>query len=280
MNTLIFADVHLKVDPANRATLDEFTAFLRSVDPAHVRRVIIVGDLFDFWFEYKHAVFSGYFDVLHALARLRDAGVDMHLICGNHDFWAGRFFDERLGVRVHPDAYECELDGRRALFVHGDGVNPADKAYRTYKRFARWWVPVRLFSLLHPDWAMAIAQRVSHASRSRQDVAGAARLAEVEASRAFARAQIESGRADLVVCGHTHVAAYEEIRSPRGTGIYVNTGGWREDKAYWLWDGKTLRRYVGPVNAPRPAPISEARQEGQRVSLPVVDVAREEPGQS
>lgn len=278
MNTLIFADVHLKVDPANRAALDEFTAFLRSIDPAEIRRIVIVGDLFDFWFEYRHAVFSGYFDVLHALARLRDGGVEIHLICGNHDFWAGRFFEETLGIRVHPDEFACELDGRRALFVHGDGVNPADSAYRTYKRFARWWVPVKLFGLVHPDWAMSIAQRVSRASRSRQDIAGQARQAEVEASRIFAREQIGSGRADIVVCGHTHVAAYEEFAGPKGAGVYVNTGGWREDKAYWVWNGETLRRFQGPVNERRPAPILGIDK--RKGVLPAIDVAREEPGQS
>ncbi len=278
MNTLIVADVHLKVDPANRAALDEFTAFLKSVDPAQVRRIVIVGDLFDFWFEYRHAVFSGYFDVLHALATLRDAGVEMHLVCGNHDFWAGRFFDEQLGIRVHPDEFACDLDGRRALFVHGDGVNPADKGYRAYKRFARWWVPVKLFGLLHPDWAMGIAQRISHASRSRQDVHGKARQAEVEASHDFAKSLIESGRADIVVCGHTHVAAYEEFPSPRGTGLYVNTGGWQEEKAYWLWNGEALRRYRGAFAERRPAPLSEL-EHGQRADLRVVDVPREEPGQ-
>ncbi len=279
MKTLIFADVHLKVDPANRAALDEFTAFIRSIDPADIGRIVIVGDLFDFWFEYKHAVFSGYFDVLRALAALRDAGVEMHLICGNHDFWAGRFFEEQLGVHVHPDKYLCELDGRRALFVHGDGVNPADKGYREYKKFARWWVPVKLFGLVHPDWAMALAQRISHASRSRQDVHGQARQVEVEASRAFAKEQIETGRADIVVCGHTHVPAYEEFTSPRGTGIYMNTGGWQEEKAYWLWDGASLRRFRGLVRERRPAPIVESG-EGQRVAAIPIEIPRQESGQS
>lgn len=278
MNTLIFADVHLKVDPANRAVLDEFVAFLRSIDPSEIRRIVVVGDLFDFWFEYRHAIFAGYFDVLHALAQLRDAGVEMHLVCGNHDFWAGGFFEGTLGIHVHPDEYLCNLDGRPALFVHGDGVNPKDTTYRAYKRFARWWLPVRLFGLVHPDWAMAIAQRVSHASRSRQDVHGQARLAEVEASRSFARAQIESGRASIVVCGHTHVAAYEEFTAPTGAGVYINTGGWQEEKAYWVWNGESLRRYRGPVNDRRPAPILEV-EKGKAV-LPAIDVAREEPGQS
>ncbi len=279
MKTLIFADVHLKVGPANREYLGEFVRFLRSIDPGEINRVVIVGDLFDFWFEYRHVVFSGYFDVLRALADLREAGVELHLICGNHDFWAGRFFENDLGFQVHADEYSFRLGERTTLFVHGDGVNPVDTSYRLYKRFARFPMVVGLFRLLHPDWAMALAQRLSHASRSRQDVEGNARRAEVEASRAFARGVIESGRAEVVVCGHTHVAAYEEIPTARGAGVYINTGGWLEERAYWLWDGATFRRYRGLLSERRPAPISEVEQR-KSAELGAIDVARQETDQA
>jgi UDP-2,3-diacylglucosamine hydrolase len=279
MKTLIFADVHLKVDAANRDYLVEFVRFLRSIDPAEIGRVVVVGDLFDFWFEYRHVVFSGYFDVLRALADLREAGVEFHLICGNHDFWAGRFFERDLGFQVHREEFLCRLGDRTALFIHGDGVNPADTGYRLYKRIARSPIVVWLFRLVHPDWAMALAQRLSSASRSRQDVAGRARRAEVEASRAYARGVIASGRADLVICGHTHVVAHEEFPNDRGAGTYINTGGWLEERAYWLWDGAALGRYQGLLTERRPAPVSQIEQR-QHAELGAIDVARQEADQA
>jgi len=280
MKTLIFADVHLKVDPASREKLNEFVRFLRSINPAEFRRVIIVGDLFDFWFEYRHVVFSGYFDVLRVLGDLREAGVEFHLICGNHDFWAGRFLEEHLGFRIHRQEFHCQLGERSALFVHGDGVNPADRGYRAYKRFVQLPPIVWLFGrLIHPDWAMAIAQRFSHASRNRQDLGGAARQTEVRAALDFARGIIESGRAEIVVCGHTHVSAHEEIATGRGAGVYINTGGWLEDRAYWIADGASLERFQGLLTQRRPAPLSGVEQR-QRPAAGMVEVARHETGQA
>ncbi len=279
MKTLIFADVHLKVGAANQEHQDQFVRFLRSIDPAEIGRVIIVGDLFDFWFEYRHVVFSGYFDVLRALGDLREAGVEFHLICGNHDFWAGRFLRDYLGFHIHRDEFVCRLGERTALFVHGDGVNPADRGYRAYKRFAQFPPVVWLFGRLHPDWAMAFAQRFSHASRNRQDVGGAARKAEVIAAREFARGVIESGRAEIVVCGHTHVAAHEEIAMARGAGTYINTGGWLEEQTYWLADGTALHRFTGLVTERRSAPLLGVEQ-GDRPTAGMVEVARHKPGQA
>ncbi len=279
MKTLIFADVHLKVGPANREHLAEFVRFLRSIDPNEIHRVIIVGDLFDFWFEYRHAVFSGYFDVLRALGDLREAGVEFHLICGNHDLWAGRFLRDHLGFQIHRQEFVCRLGERTALFVHGDGVNPADRGYRAYKRFAQFGPVVWLFGLLHPDWAMAVAQRFSRASRNRQDVSGAARQAEVRAASEFARDVIESGRAEIVVCGHTHVAAHEEMPAPRGKGVYINTGGWLEDRAYWISDGDSLQRFEGLLPERRTAPLLTIER-GNRPDAAVVEITRHETGQA
>ena len=101
MKTLIFADVHLEVGPSGEKTLREFTEFLRQIDPEEFECTVILGDLFDFWFEYKHVVFSAYFDVLRAFADLHERGMAFHLICGNHDFWAGKFLEQRLGFTIH-----------------------------------------------------------------------------------------------------------------------------------------------------------------------------------
>lgn len=237
MKTLVFADVHLKGHGEDAATLDEFVAFLRSIDPVEFPRIVMLGDLFDFWFEYRHVIFSEYFEVLRALADLRDAGAELHLVCGNHDFWAGRFLRDDLGMHVHPDEFLLDDHGLRVLFVHGDGVNPRDWTYRLYKRFARWPIVVGTFRMLHPDFAMGFARFVSRLSRSRKGE-HFNKEPEIRAVREHARVRIERGDADVVISGHTHAIddATWQFDGER-TGRYLNTGDWMLERCYLVWDG-------------------------------------------
>jgi hypothetical protein len=126
---------------------------------------------------------------------------------------------------------------------------------------------------------MAIAGRVSRASRRRNAPNERLRLPEIASIRRFAREAIGSGRADIVVCAHTHRAAYEEFESPAGRGLYINTGGWIDERAYWIWDGEEFARYRGLLTERQRAPVSKP-DERQRVALGPVNVAREEPDEA
>ena len=238
MRTLVFSDVHLAVAEGGRERREIFIAFLRSIDPTEVNRIVIVGDLFDFWFEYKHVVFSGYFDVLRALAALKDGGVEFHFAVGNHDFWAGDFLKDQLGFSIHSDPFTLDFGDRRVLFIHGDGINPKDKSYRVYKRIARWRPVVWAFSLLHPDWAMALAQAISGGSRHFFQAKDLSQGSEVKPLRDFAARTLAAGEADVVVCGHSHYPMMEECPTPEGLGLYINSGDWLYHRSYVEWDGK------------------------------------------
>lgn len=242
MKTLIFADVHLKVSSAEQQRLQDFVAFVRRIDPKEYDRVIILGDLFDFWFEYRHVIFSGYFDVLRALADLRDAGIDLHLICGNHDFWAGRFLEESLGITIHRDRYELTMGDKNVLFTHGDGINPADVGYRIFKKIMKNRLAIWAFGMIHPDWAMAIAQVASHSSRKLLTADDPSENAEVRAMSEFAKGILTREEVDVVFCGHTHHPVEEEFETKRGIGIYINTGDWLSHRTYIDWDGQLFER--------------------------------------
>ena len=245
--TLIFSDVHLKVHPGEERQHREFVSFLRQFRPPEYDRIICLGDLFDFWFEYRHVIFSGYFDVLRAFADLRDAGVELHLICGNHDFWAGRFLREELGFQVHQDGVTLPLGSQRVQFVHGDGINPTDRSYRLYKRFARNPLVVSLFRAIHPDWAMALAQWVSHGSRSLLQEYDPATGPEARALAAYAETELRAGRADVVLCGHAHAPSRIESEN----GLYLNTGDWLQNRSYVIWDGAGFALHrAGEPHAP------------------------------
>lgn len=236
--TLIFSDVHLKVKSADRPRHQEFIDFLRAHGPDEFDRIICVGDLFDFWFEYRHVIFSDYFDVLRALADLHDAGVELHLVCGNHDFWAGRFLGGQLGFHIHKNAVELPFGPERVHFVHGDGIDPKDHGYHIYKKVARNPVVIALFRLLHPDWAMGIARAVSHGSRTLKTPENFYEGPNAVALREHARRLLADGKATTVVCGHAHAATIEEFPTPGGTGRYINTGDWIDHRSHLIWDGQ------------------------------------------
>ena len=238
MKTIIFSDVHLHVISDGKARMDTFLKFLRQIDGSDVEQIIVLGDLFDFWFEYREVIFSEYFDVLRAFADLRDQGVELHLACGNHDFWAGRFLEDHLGFEVHRDPVIIPLNGFRVLLAHGDGLNSGDYGYRIYKRFARAKPIIWLFSLLHPDFAMRIARIVSRGSRhfSSPDTDGEG--GESKAIRSYAMKQLMAGDVDVVMCGHSHYPVIEEHDTPNGAGLYINSGDWIRNRSYVVWDGE------------------------------------------
>ncbi len=239
--TVLFSDVHLKTGEDGRRQRVDFVRFLQSLGSQDCARLICVGDLFDFWFEYRHACFSGYFDVLRAFAAMRDAGVELHLICGNHDFWAGRFLRDEVGFAIHPDRAELDFGGKRALIFHGDGVNKTDRAYRAYKRVARNPLVVGAFRMIHPDLAMRIAQGVSHGSRTLLGVDNPEDGPEARALRDHARGLLASGAADIVVCGHAHAPAMEDHPTPGGGGMYINTGDWITQRTHVVWQDGVFR---------------------------------------
>jgi UDP-2,3-diacylglucosamine hydrolase len=235
MRAVIVSDVHLNVASDGRSTMECFTRFLRSLEYDNLHRFVVLGDLFDFWFEYGHVIFSGYFEVLREFAAMRDAGIELHFVCGNHDFWAGRFLRNDLGFAIHADETLLEFDDRRVLLVHGDGINPDDVSYRLYKRVARARPVVALFRLLHPDWAMAIAQGVSRGSRHMKSAEDVSEGPEVEPQRRFAAQTLQSGRADAVMCGHSHYPTIESMPAAEGEGLYINTGDWLYHRSYIEW---------------------------------------------
>ena len=261
MRTLVFSDVHLDVTERGRDRMARFVAFLRSIDPNAVNRVIVLGDLFDFWFEYRHVAFSGYFDVLRVFADLRDAGVELHFFCGNHDFWAGRFLREQLGFAVHTEPATLAFGTRRVLLCHGDGLNPRDADYRVYKRIARSALARWLFGKLHPDRAMGLALRVSRTSRRATEAPEPGGGPEVNALEAYARGVLASGGADVVMLGHSHHPVRKEYPAPGGTGLYVNTGDWIWHQSFVEWDGEDfLLRELGAKTAAEQVADPEAPQ--------------------
>ena len=228
------SDLHLgasypKAHP-NREAL--FRRFLEE-KASRASHLFILGDLFEFWMEYRNFIPKGHFRTLAALGRLVEGGVEVHYLSGNHDFNLGGFFQAQLGVRIHDFELPFDLQGKRLLLLHGDGLAASDWKYRILKRIIRHPAANLAFRLLHPDWGMGIAYAVSKASRDKHQN----RPRKMDEYEAASRALLVSGKYDLVMHGHTHASFVKEFPE----GVYVNSGEWLYEMKYVVMEAGECR---------------------------------------
>jgi UDP-2,3-diacylglucosamine hydrolase len=226
--TVIISDLHLGAVPD---TVRQ--AFLRFARHWHGKAdaLLINGDLFDFWCEFRTVVPSEHFHTLRALADLRDSGVRLILIGGNHDAWGGPFLENKIGIELAEGPVELELGGRRSLVAHGDGIGPGDVGYKILKRFLRSRPVCRAMRLVHPDMACSIARRVSRTPERIEH--GFVRAKERSAVLEQYAVDTLERRPDLdfVVFAHSHTPALKHVGDGR---YYVNSGDWVNHKTYTI----------------------------------------------
>lgn len=223
---VVVSDIHLGAVP--KPTERAFRDFLQR-EASNASGLLINGDLFDFWFEYRSVIPRRHFRVLATLADLVESGVPVWFMGGNHDAWGGSFLEEEVGITVLDRPTRMELAGRQALVAHGDGVGEGDLGYRVLKSVIRHPLTVGAFRLLHPDFGTRVAGRVSttHEKAEPGDTSGVSRA---EPIRDWAREQIRADSTlQLVVAGHSHIPEIEEVEPGR---YYVNSGDWVSNRSY------------------------------------------------
>jgi len=220
------SDVHLGV--ASSETERAFLAWLEHCG-AEASRVILNGDLFDFWFEYRSVIPRGYTKILGALSSLVDSGVPILLLGGNHDWWGGDFLTTEIGVEFLQEPTVLELQGRKTFLAHGDGLGSGDLGYRLLRLVLRG-TPTRFaFRWLHPDVGARVARRLSK-TRVHPGGPSEKQMARSEFLERWAGDQLAaSPDLDLVVLGHTHVPILKEVFPGR---FYLNAGDWLANKSY------------------------------------------------
>ncbi|MBI9073576.1 MAG: UDP-2,3-diacylglucosamine diphosphatase [Melioribacteraceae bacterium] len=196
-----------------------------------VTKLFILGDLFDYWFEYRKVTQRGFFRLFTALQDLTDAGVEVHYLIGNHDFMHRDFFEKELGVKLYKDPVEMIIEGKKFFLAHGDGLVKNDTGYKILKvilrnKFLQWF-----YSLVHPDFGIWIASSMSKGSR---DYTSEKNYGEEDGLIESATNKIKSGF-DYVIMGHTHNRIHKKIDN----GEYINLGTWIVKPCYGLYkDGK------------------------------------------
>lgn len=239
----LIGDTHLGVGPADLER--RLVEFLRHL-PGKAKSLVINGDLFDFWFEWRTVIPKEHFRTLVTLTEIREAGVDVLMVAGNHDCWGGEFLSREVGVRYQLGAWEGIAAGWRTRIDHGDGLRVIeDRKYRALRRVLRHRLAIRAFRWVHPDLGTRLARGSSSASRSyraRDEGAGL---------RAVAHSTLaENGALDLLVFGHSHVPTLERVA---GGGVYANAGSWLDAPTYLVItpDRVELREWAGSAEGHR-----------------------------
>jgi UDP-2,3-diacylglucosamine hydrolase len=225
-------DAHLGIAPPDaEAALLRYLGSLES----RVASLVIMGDLFDFWFAWRHVMPRTGFRVLAALATLRERGVDILWIGGNHDCWGGESLAELTGATYTLDAWTGMIGNWKTHLAHGDGLREREDApYRRLRKVLRNPLAIRAYGWLHPDHATGIALRSSKTSRHRRAHDEGRGLMQVAEGIAQRDASI-----DLIVHGHSHVPTLQRI----GTSIYANAGAWYLDRQYLGIDDDIIARW-------------------------------------
>ena len=242
--TLVISDAHLGAVPSDRER--RLISFLRAV-PDLGDELLINGDLFDFWFEWRHVVLREHFPVLRALAELTAAGIPVRMVGGNHDAWGGDFLREEIGVEWIEGPVRTRVGGRKAYLAHGDGLAGGDWGYRLLKAVIRSRPARAMFGALHPDLARALVDRVSRTDREVRG--GATHHRAEELSRHADEILRDEPGLELVVFGHSH---RPELREGPGGGHYLNPGDWIHHFTYGVVSPGELR--LEEWEPPQPPP--------------------------
>ena len=238
-NIYFASDNHLGA-PTPAASLPrekKFIAWLDQIkDDAAV--IFLLGDLFDFWFEYKTVIPKGFTRTLGKLAELADAGISIHYFVGNHDLWMHGYFQEELNIPVYHKPCEFTFNGKTFFIGHGDGLGPGDKGFKRMKKVFTNPFFKFMFRWLHPDIGVKIAQYLSVKNKLISGESDAKFLGEdQEWLVQYAKRKLQEKHRDYFVFGHRHLPLNIELGQ---NSSYVNLGDWIQYFTYARFNGQTL----------------------------------------
>lgn len=200
--------------------------------------IFIVGDLFDFWFEYKNVVPKGFVRILGKLAELTDNGIEVRFFVGNHDMWMRDYFEKELNIPVYYEPKEFTFNEKLFLIGHGDGLGPGDHKYKFLKKVFRNNLMQRFFGMLHPSWGIGMANYFSRKSRASTGQEDEHFLGEEkEWLIIYAKEVLKGKQVDYFIFGHRHLPIEFKLDEK---SIYINLGDWIKSNTYAVFDGSNL----------------------------------------
>lgn len=241
MKKIFFAsDFHLGIpdEATSREREIRIVDWLNHIQP-NCAELFLVGDLFDFWFEYKLVVPKGFVRLQAKIAEFTDAGIPVHFFHGNHDLWQFGYFEKELGVQVHTKPIERVFEGTRFYIGHGDGLGPKQTRFKLILAMYRNYFFQRLFAFFHPSIGIGLANWFSHKSKQKTFDGNFNFYGESEFLIQHCRSlQKQGNEANYFVFGHRHLPMVFDLGSKQK---YVNLGDWIGFNTYAVFDGTELK---------------------------------------
>lgn len=241
------SDFHLGV-PNYEASLAREKRIVKWLDSIkhEAHSIYLLGDIFDFWFEYRHVIPKGFIRLQGKLAELRDAGIPIIFFTGNHDMWMFDYFTRELGIPIYRTPQVLTVGSQRLMIGHGDGLGPGDKTYKVIKKFFNSSLCQWLFARLHPNLGIAIANRWSRKSR----ISNIKREEKFESEEGeflwvYCNEVEREQHHDFYIFGHRHIVLDLKIGN---NSRYINLGEWVHFGNYAEYDGRnvTLKIFEAP----------------------------------
>ncbi|WP_194766314.1 UDP-2,3-diacylglucosamine diphosphatase [Tamlana sp. I1] len=222
---------------ASRPREKKFVAWLDEIKH-DAAAIFLLGDMFDFWIEYKTVIPKGFTRTLGKLAEISDSGIPIYYFVGNHDLWMNGYFEEELNIPVYHKPKEFTFNNKTFFIGHGDGLGPGDKGYKRMKKvftnpFCQW-----LFRWLHPDLGVRLAQHLSVKNKLISGDDDAKFLGnDDEWLVQYCKRKLEDKHRDFFVFGHRHLPLNIDLNA---TSKYINLGDWIKYYTYGVFDGETM----------------------------------------
>lgn len=231
------SDMHLGL-PSIKESLPREKLLVKWLDlvKADADEIFLLGDIFDFWYEYKRVVPKGYTRFLGKIAEIVDSGITVHFFTGNHDVWMFDYFPQELGVQLHTKPIEREYNGKKFFIGHGDGLGPGDPGYKLLKSIFTSKVLQWLFSRLHPNFSLWFGNRWSVSSRYSKEISHKFRE-ENEQITKFARLHLQSNHHDYLIFGHWHSPVIYPLNEKSNL---ILLGDWIVNNTFAVWDGEAM----------------------------------------
>ena len=223
-------------DEDSRRREHRFVQWLDSVKN-DAAAIFLLGDMFDFWFEYRHVVPRGFVRFLGKLAELTDNGIPVYFFTGNHDQWVRNYLSYEININIYHQPTEFDFNGKRFLIGHGHDISPENLGDHILNFAFSNRVFRMLYASLHPFWGIAFGKNWSRESRRRHGIAQPFNRLEKEAIATYARRQLAKKHYDFFIFGHRHIALDVLLND---NSRYINTGEWIEAQTYAVFDGENV----------------------------------------